>query len=118
MKVVKTETFNTNNAWGFGGSIGRREYYDNGIITITGTGYTRHSGTYSANRVHVLIEDGFSIPVIQKADGHNEVRKLDGIEAISIFSCPDDRHFQAVAKDIDELELYGKQYKLIRKITL
>lgn len=45
MNVVKIEKFNTNNGWGFGGGIGTKTIYDNGLIHVKGKAYYRHLGT-------------------------------------------------------------------------
>lgn len=43
MNVIKTEKMNTNNGWGFGGWIGKREIFDNGLIKEKGNYCFRHS---------------------------------------------------------------------------
>jgi hypothetical protein len=42
MNIVSTEKYNTNNAWGFGGGIGVKTTFDNGVIHKKGKAYYRH----------------------------------------------------------------------------
>ena len=44
-EIVDLEEFNSNNAWGFGGSIGTRTTYSNGYYRRKGRSCFRHSGT-------------------------------------------------------------------------
>lgn len=50
-KAIKTEEFNTTNAWGFGGDIGTRYYYRNGVVITIAKTYTRHRGGFSFTKV-------------------------------------------------------------------
>lgn len=40
--AVKTQDFNTCNAWGFGGGVGKEYTFANGITIRKGTAYYRH----------------------------------------------------------------------------
>ena len=63
MKLVEKRKYNTLNAWGFGGSIGVDEEYDNGLIIDRGTAYYRHSGSTRFGEYRVRIHDNFTISV-------------------------------------------------------
>ena len=47
IEPVKAEEFNTNNAWGFGGGIGRVLTYPNGCRVREGCAYYRHLPSHS-----------------------------------------------------------------------
>lgn len=117
MNIIRKNQVNTNNAWGFGGLIGVETEYDNGIITIIGSNCHRHTGTSSANAIYVRIYKNFTIEV-RKGVGLKGIATLNGIDTISIFSSKHGSHWQAIGKDLDSLELYGEQYKLVRKIKI
>ena len=50
MKLVKSEKFNTNNAWGFGGETGKHDTYENGFAHRHGTLSYRHQPSEKFNR--------------------------------------------------------------------
>lgn len=56
MKIVKRENYNTNNAWGFGGAVGERVEYDNGIGHLRGRSYYRHSPSSPYSRLFVILD--------------------------------------------------------------
>ena len=41
-QAVDTELYNTNNAWGFGGSYGKKYFFSNGMMLKIGTACYRH----------------------------------------------------------------------------
>lgn len=46
VEPVSIEEYNTNNAWGFGGSIGIRIYYPNGTVITMGRVCYRHAPSH------------------------------------------------------------------------
>lgn len=64
MQIIRTEKYNSNNAWGFGGRSGIYYYYDNGLRKFVGKYYYRHIGTSSANGWEVLAPDDYYINII------------------------------------------------------
>lgn len=56
--IVKTESFNTNNSWGFGGGIGTYTYYDNDFVYKVYKAFYRHSPSTRHKELYfVLGED-------------------------------------------------------------
>jgi len=117
MQIIKTSSFNTNNAWGFGGSVGTDTYYDNGIMIRKARKYHRHTGTSSDSRIYVQAKDDFYIPLRRSVKSYTDVLKLDGVTTISVLECND--HYQALIGDIEEVLIYdNKPHKRIKKIEL
>lgn len=116
MQVIKTESVNTNNGWGFGGWSGTLTEYDNGIVIRKGRFSHRHTGTSSANAVFVRIDEEFTIGVKSSIDSLYPITNLGKIKCISVFE--NKEHYLAIAKDIDEATKYGEQYKLVKKINI
>lgn len=56
MNPIKTERFNTNNGWGFGGAIGVETIYDNGLFCRKGRNYFRHTPSESFERWFIEFE--------------------------------------------------------------
>ena len=44
-EVISVTEFNTNNAWGFGGGVGKEYAYKSGAKVRTGRAYYRHTGS-------------------------------------------------------------------------
>lgn len=61
MQVIKTEKVNSNNGWGFGGWIGTRTYYDNGIILEKGKVYYRHAPPNAFTSIKVAVNEDFNV---------------------------------------------------------
>ena len=107
--IVRKVNFNTNNAWGFGGSAGTDTYYDNDVIVRKARNYHRHSGTSSDNRIMVIVnEDGFSITVREKMP--------KDADEIRVFEY--DGHYHATFKKVDNFSQYGWDYKLVKTIKI
>lgn len=117
MKKIKEESFNTNNAWGFGGSIGTNTYYDNGIMIRKARKHHRHTGTSSDNRVYVKAVDDFYIPLRRSVKSYTDVVNLTGVKTISVLEC--NEHYSALIGDIEEALIYDNvPHKRIKKIEL
>lgn len=116
MQVIKTWSENTNNDWGFGGYNCDFTEYDNGVIKRIGRYSHRHTGTSSANCVMVRVSKYFYLPIKSSAKSTRYVSTLKGVECISVFNYG--THYQAIAKDINELECYGWDYNLLKKIQI
>lgn len=114
MKIIRTENFNTNNAWGFGGKVGKRTYYDNGICVEQSRYCHRHSGTSNGNCVWVNVAEDFSVKLRTKK--MNEVHGLKGIETITIFQ--HEESYRAIAGDVETFTQYGEEFIKIKTIKL
>ena len=57
MKLISNEKINTNNAWGFGGWMGTRKEYDNGLIIDEGKFCYRHSKEEHFWRTYIRFEE-------------------------------------------------------------
>jgi hypothetical protein len=80
MKIVKRENYNTTNAWGFGGVIGERILYDNGIVHERGREYYRHSKPLSYSKL--LYSFGEELPIVNCSD----IKKIIGKSLYKISS--------------------------------
>ena len=116
MKIVKTEDVNTNNAWGFGGKAGKLTTYDNGIEVFSGRLYHRHAPPSVCNYVSIEVRPKFSIGLRTVRGAH--IASIEGVKAISIFSSEHGSHWQAIAEDLDQFEMYGENYVLVKKINV
>lgn len=63
MNIIKTETFNTNNGWGFGGKSGTLYMYDNNLSYEAARNHHRHTDTSSANQWYYNVDEDFRIPI-------------------------------------------------------
>jgi len=118
MQVVKKWTENTNNDWGFGGYNATFTEYDNGIIERKGRYSHRHTGTSSADKIFIKVYEDFEIPVRKNANGYSHVSKLKDINCVSVFYNEKPGHAVAINKDLDNFELYGETYTLIKKVIV
>jgi hypothetical protein len=119
MKIIKTEQFNTNNAWGFGGASGTSTKYDNGITVIAGRNSHRHTGTSSANCVYVDVEEGkdaFSVKLRRATKDTPEVASLNGVDTISVLRHDD--NYMALVGNHETFSRWGLEYKRIRTIKI
>ena len=116
MNIIKTEHINTNNAWGFAGKIGTLTTYDNGVEVFKGKAYYRHGPPSVCNYVSIEVLPKFSIG-LRDLNG-SYLNTLKGVKTISIFSSEHGTHWRAIASDLDEFEMYGESYKLIRKVVI
>lgn len=55
--LIRTEKFNTNNSWGFGGGFGKRDYYENGVMLTRGTASFRHAPNQGYRKAHLIMND-------------------------------------------------------------
>jgi hypothetical protein len=51
IEPVKSEHYNSNNAWGFGGARGEKYYYPSGAVILVGYAGTRHQGDFPFHTV-------------------------------------------------------------------
>ena len=116
MKIIKTEDINTNNAWGFGGKSGTLITYDNGVEVFNGRNHHRHTPTSSCKYVTIEVLPKFSIGLRTVQGAH--VDSIKGVKTISIFSSEHGTHWRAIAADLDEFQMYGENYVLVKKINL
>jgi len=61
MKPIKTEPFNTNNGWGFGGGQGVQHTYANGVYVRIGRAGYRHSIAQDTGFVCYYNSDGYRL---------------------------------------------------------
>jgi len=59
VSIIKTETVNTNNAWGFGGWSGTSTYYSNGVVHDKGRYSHRHTPSSTRNKYRIVIDDEY-----------------------------------------------------------
>lgn len=112
MKVVKTENYNTNNDWGFGGVIGVETTYDNGLITRNGQAHFRHLRPTDYFKVYVEFE-GDRIEVADFAS----YKEFKSLEKVSIYK--NETALTARAGDADEVEVgYHGMAKRVHTITI
>lgn len=109
MKVIKTYSYNTNNAWGFGGKIGTDTYYDNGMIYRKARNYHRHTGTSSASGWRV---EGFCD---EYPDFDIEVR---GRKSDKVYIYQSGHSFRAFFQEKPNYSEYGEKWDLIKTIDL
>jgi hypothetical protein len=113
MQVISTEKYNTNNAWGFGGGIGVKTTFDNGVTHKKGKAYFRHLPPESYQRWDVGDLDPEYPEFTIRVDG----KKSDKIYVYrSNGGCGDD--YRAYFTEQKDLALWGREWSLVKTIDL
>lgn len=118
MQVVKTESFNTNNDWGFGGAAGVYTYYDNGLVVKKGKAYFRHSPPESFEYVLVNYDNTLLIisDLVTSLKGLQKMK----VESVSVYKSEDDERDFIIARTGEEAEInyHGTLLKKVKTIYL
>lgn len=113
MNLIKTESFNTNNPWGFGGKVGRTEYYSNGLVVTVARNYHRHTGTSSANEIGLSYK-GDVIPIIYSPS----VEEILDSGILFIYQNETGFNIASLKDKGDAFERNYHNYKLIDKVKI
>lgn len=111
MNVIKTESVNTNNAWGFGGKSGVYTYYDNGLVHFKGSCSFRHLPNEKIDNWYVNQEfNDYPLTPLNKS------KKPKQGDVISVFG----EHCFAYINNFDQdvLSWRDKDYKRIKRIVI
>lgn len=123
MQVVKTESFNTNNAWGFGGSSGTDTYHDNDIVIRRARNSHRHTGTSSDDRIGITHTDKEGREVLcwvigPQGGGYIKPARAKTFGSITLYADETERYIFARVGNAAEVNYYGTLCKKVKTIYL
>lgn len=106
MNTISKTSFNSNNAWGFGGISGTRELFDNGFIIETGRAYFRHHPSEAVTKYYCAVLPDFKVQIIGKKSNTVSIYNFDN-NWLAVFGDP-----------AESYERFGLKYNFVRSISL